>query len=324
MSLNSDRPQVVDDSVHDLLKLQGNDGTRVEHKCVMTTPKGSKHLFTVRCRYDATGIAAISIFVGGSLKSDCLDFLIYTNSQVGILNDVRHHLGCQLNGDLERGTSREMLSTSLWCIHELCPWITSVRLNDKSSVPCGDNLSVSLPSLHILRKGKTWYEDAFGAQLDPPSTHTKYRKRIEALADPSEKTALPWEMFEEQYRPPTQLKLLYEESGTFAEFFDRIKEQAVVIIPSVNPDIALCSCVMPWLERFMANTNPFLNSPISFPWFIRMPPMHPPIPKHAGMSLTLYEHQTGGGGRSSVQRSKEAYKEWVSQWDVSRKRLSGL
>lgn len=216
------------------------------------TTSAHKHALVLNVRYDDGGaVAAIALDVGGSGKADCLDIVAYPNKEIAFLNDVKHHVGCALGRDFGRSETKRMLRATLQCIRALCPWVTHLQLRDASSVPCGPH-TISLPSLYVVKTGRTWYEHTFGARMQDPRAHDAYRARVELLASADEKARLSWGELSERFKPPAALQDLYVAAPTFQAFFDAVRRA----YPRLDD---YCGALQFWLERFMADFIPHLS-----------------------------------------------------------------
>lgn len=283
------------------------------------TTSAHKHALVLKVRYDDGGaVAAIALEVGGSGKADCLDIVVYPNEPIAFLNDVKHHVGCALGRAfecLDRSETKRMLRATLRCIRALCPWVTHLSLMDASSVPCGAH-SISLPSLYIVKTGRTWYEHTFGARIQDPRTHDAYRSRVvEFLASADEKARLSWGELTEQFKPPAALQDLYVAAPTFQAFFDAVRRA----YPRIDD---YCGALQFWLERFMASFIPHL-SPYE-KWVIDV---RDESVAEADVTLEEMEATGGtGGGAARGRRRAPVVPDpslWVSQHSICTDRASG-
>ncbi len=151
---------------------------------------------------------------------------------------------------------KEMLDAIVFFLNSQFPQIKTVKLSDKSYIPCNrvteDTLDLLTYSIALYKK--TWYEDRIDAYMVPAERYTQYHKEIEDYASKEYKNSIPFELFLHKYvRKPYANDMLndnfesynhmYETSETFPEFFQKLSRTI--------PRNEKCKFFKGWLEQFI-------------------------------------------------------------------------
>ena len=131
--------------------------------------------------------------------------------------------GCTLDNTLIRGEkTRKMMYFAATLIKEISP-TTRISFTDQSSFPCtlkdGTERNVPLNLYAFMFKGKTWYDEVFGARLKEDKYARKYHTLQQRRMDPNYKPERF--VFYNEYLTE-QLTPLYESSASWADFFEKI------------------------------------------------------------------------------------------------------
>lgn len=122
------------------------------------------------------------VYVGGNQK--CVIISVYFDGTHPNIDGLGYDEKCNSDVSLPHGTGTVDLLTSAMSFVSHKYKNTKFELKDKSYVECdkiadGDKkLRIPLMYLHIIKYGKTWYEDKFNAQ---PVEFPKYRTRMRDL-----------------------------------------------------------------------------------------------------------------------------------------------
>lgn len=154
---------------------------------------------------------------------------------------------CSIHDNLPSGVgTRHLIKTAMTFVLMSCNWIEKFSLTDASKVVCKEGIKVSLSYISIVTNGKTYYEKYLGAYLQNDHLRNEYQEGIAKLRDP--KAKLPLDDFCNFCNIPLTTKELigpiYEESGTYIEFFKRFKQQT-------TKDRPFCWLIQPWVETFV-------------------------------------------------------------------------
>lgn len=168
-----------------------------------------------------------------------------TTSHIAKLTSVKYDSQCSVHGDLASGSGTQSMVRTLFAILQTDPrfqHVTIIHLDDASSIPCEQNLSLSLPHSSVALNGKTWYEKYFYATMLEPMMHTMYLQRKTIL-----QTKPPFEnifgMFLVQYQNVNQIRDIYEAANNIIDCFNRLKEK--------YSNLEYCRLVGPWIRPFI-------------------------------------------------------------------------
>ena len=156
------------------------------------------------------------------------------------LNSVRYSPCCAMDLTLHRGGGTAiMLRAACAYVVRTYPWVQSFRFCDTSTVACG-GINVALPALSLCWSGKTWYEKEFGAELEDPNAHRRYRELVKEKLQGSRPST--FEELCQRATPPAStcelVRATYDGARTVQEFFAALKSRE---------DIPFCETVSPWV-----------------------------------------------------------------------------
>lgn len=111
---------------------------------------------------------------------------------------------------------------------------------------------VDLSSVYIVFSRQTWYEKWFGAYLENEGSRIAYTNSLKAMyAKDSKMSSLSFMTFLKLYKIKqanlNKLMTIYDESQTYAEFFDKLKER---FENDGNVD-QMYSILSPWINDFV-------------------------------------------------------------------------
>ena len=168
-----------------------------------------------------------TLSVGGN-KDKCVNITVPTdiNDKVCKLSWAETTKECSLDTMKIKGNSTQiMLQLAITLAREIAPHITQILLNDMSHFQCNTpegDIKTHLPSYYIALYGKTWYEEKFGAVINNPETHQRYRSHIPNLLNPKYKPAY----FDFVNKDLIHiLTPIYNESTCWQDFFNRLSEK---------------------------------------------------------------------------------------------------
>jgi hypothetical protein len=192
---------------------------------------------------------AYSVKIGG-LKHDCVNFNIYNpkykltllnpiefNSEYAQLPYLERKDLCAYNIFLEptEGT-HDMLKASFSFIKDTFKWVKYIEFLDssKKDLP-GTNEYTELYILYISIKGKTWYENYYGAQLKNKELRENYNTKINILKTQNLHSYF-MELWKQtyigtKYENDVYILLdniifdIYNKSATLLEFFNNIRKK---------------------------------------------------------------------------------------------------
>ena len=160
---------------------------------------------------------------------------------------------CSIESNLARGIGSElMIKTLLRHAYKKIKSVHIFQFDDMSHIDCEEKDMTVRPPRHMKRplhlaffsiayNGMTWYEKRFQATMIDKERYIRYRERLQFLTDESKK--VDFLRFLEIAQPPhdqlSDLKLFYEKTKTYREFFNAI------------PFESRCDILLPWLETFM-------------------------------------------------------------------------
>lgn len=151
---------------------------------------------------------------------------------------------------------KEMLDSIVFFINSQFPQIKTIKLNDKSYIPCNrhtkDTLDLLTYSIALYKK--TWYEEKVNAYMLPEIKYIQYRKMIDIYSSKETKSSIPFDTFISIhiYKPYPQeiiqsninyYEKMYNTSETFPEFFQRLSKT----IKRTDK----CKFFKDWLEKFI-------------------------------------------------------------------------
>jgi len=211
-------------------------------------------------------------FIVGDEKSPCLEGQITLDynknndryrqyENVAYLHKIEALEECALEDiteeyALKHSFGKELLDAIVFFINSQFQKVKTVKLTDKSYIPCdranGDTLDLLTYSIALYKK--TWYEERLNAYMMPLETYSNYRKEVERYASKEVKEAVPFELFLDihvykQYPKDILMsqyeyyKSMYETSETFPQFFQNLTK-------TIKRE-EKCKFFKDWLEKFI-------------------------------------------------------------------------
>lgn len=212
-------------------------------------------------------IENISISIGNK-EEQCIYFTILktsdTHYQAKLVN-LQYYTSCSLFKNLEKGKGTIVMLCSLKeYIQRKYPYVKHFVLEDYSQIECSIKNTkkykkLSLTNYYFVLYRKTWYEDrlyAFPVNIDT-STYTKLKEKFS-----NKNEFISYKEFHQIYLQDTNeevkniIQELYENSNTYAEFFDKVREKS-------NEE--RCNILYSWLDLFM---DRFIGIPLTGYWSI--------------------------------------------------------
>jgi hypothetical protein len=206
----------------------------------------------------------------GSNTIYCVDILIRkgfnnTQQEYGTLAQLRWDSNCAIEGSIfEKGEDTvNILKLAISYINKSYPFVKYLLFNDTSTKKCDDGTSVSLSGMKYFTDGKTWYEDRLNAKIEPV-----YEILYNALMEKTKKIKekMSWE--EVNYIIPftqiytyiseEELKLLYENTSTWQDFFKSIRNKIGI------SNLCIWFGYKSWFDSFIENNLRFGITSIKF------------------------------------------------------------
>ena len=192
----------------------------------------------------------------GGMRNDCIDIFLYkdeitNNYTFGKLAQIDYDNKCNLQGNMKKGVgTRDMICAALISIKCLYPNVSSLRLDDASTITCSNNKKVSLASYYLAFHGKTWYELNFNAIPVLKDKESYYKKKT-LMNDINYKNSLEWfndllrsSNIEMDINIKKTLLNFYKSSNTYTEFFNKLK--------SYYSKSELCINTRDWIHAFIS------------------------------------------------------------------------
>jgi hypothetical protein len=236
------------------------------------------YLLTLRTTEDSA-----LIYIGG-VSTYCVECQIFSYSQIAHLYKIEYSESFALKGKFKRG-SDVLAILSILCsfIESKYPTITHIQFDDSSYRDCDESQTIDLASFYYALYEKTGYMNKFDASF-------AYKKDMDYFISANTafqklKSTMSWEQYDTYVTtchplPENDMKLIYDESKTWSEFFNNLKETV---------DISeLCVYLAPWIQSFVKYV-----AKLNFKQY----PFHIPVcnPKLVPISFTLKPYITGGG-----------------------------
>lgn len=193
--------------------------------------RSAKHIFQAQIKDEKYHI---SVKFGGTTFEGCIEIMIHKGEDKdAVIAQIYSEPECAIDTLLQLGESIDMIKASL----QLCQILFNInefKFMDNSEFDCIEkNLSklpprrrtkpISLAHLHLIKYGKTWYEDKFNAILMKQEDIDAYRiakDRLQITIDLSyDDFAKKNKITHEQY---DALEEYYSNSTTWIEFFQSI------------------------------------------------------------------------------------------------------
>jgi hypothetical protein len=164
----------------------------------------AKHTFRITCKDN--GYQYYLAF-GGKEFGECIEIFVFNQSGKTVLSQVYSEKECGYDSILKDGETVDMIKSCLQVCEALFRTSTFI-FHDNSQIDCGtkDFLQrpprkpqspYSLTHLHLMKYGKTWYEDHFNAELVDKHIETIYFTNRQELDKPVD---IPFENLSMQYK----------------------------------------------------------------------------------------------------------------------------
>ena len=244
---------------------------------ILNSPLGYKYKLTIMYNYKGENtnkmVEDSTFYIGNpktKLNEACITISV-THIKRMALSDptianlilVKYYETCSENKGLKRGEGTvDMMNTAMSFVKQVCPFIQAFKLNDSSAKTCDNGATISLPAFYITQKGKTWYEEQFGAHLIEPY-HSAYRTRIHEVMNMQIDSI---DSFMEEYIYGTStsnisldmIRSLYKPNMTVGDFFK-------MLYATHNKSVA-CELLQPWIDIFIKKVG--LLHAIMGEWYI--------------------------------------------------------
>lgn len=240
-------------------------------KYLVKTPH---YQFVLQVNERTTPYHSMSLFVGPNEKQVCLDLQIMfpdnderllqaMNPSIATLSKIEALEECSY---LEVSESymdkfsfgKEIIYAVISIILTNIPHIKSIKLNDKSYIPCNRSYreTLDLPTYYIALYGKTWYESNFNAYINQKDKYEKYREDVTLYCSEDLKKSIA---FSELALLPTIHTNAYAESK-FHENYAEYEKQYINaktlpdFFKQINKNLSRkerCKFFKAWLEQFI-------------------------------------------------------------------------
>lgn len=172
----------------------------------------------------------------------------FIDTTVGNLVQVYYHQQCSLEDNFKRGVdTTRLIKVAIHYINKEYPYVKSLKFTDASTRKCDDGTIVNLSEMSFVTYGKTWYEIYFKAFLSPRHNQQYIHEMSEFQ---KKKQKMSWKFLLPHitsHNPfpigEDTMKLLYESTITWQEFFSELKERVGVS--------EYCSFLSSWLHSFI-------------------------------------------------------------------------
>lgn len=225
---------------------------------ILNSPLGYKYKLACIYKYkeDNTNkkVESSTFYIGRTLDEVCITIAVthikrmFSDPTIASLILVKYYETCSENKGLKRGEGTvDMMNTAMSFVKQVCPFIRAFKLNDSSAKTCDNGATISLPTFYITQKGKTWYEEQFGAHLLEP-LHTLYRTCIYEVMN-MQIDSIDSFMEEYIYGSSTSnisldmIRSLYKPNMTVGDFFKALYE--------THTKSVACELLQPWIDIFM-------------------------------------------------------------------------
>jgi hypothetical protein len=253
------------------------DNTKQKVTATLTSPLGYKYKLVFIYNYTGTNNNKIiedgTFYIGNPktrMDEACITIsvtyvkrMLLSNPSIANLILVKYYETCSENRGLKRGTGTiDMMNTAMSFVKQMCPFIRAFKLNDSSAKKCDNGATIPLPYFYITQKGRTWYEDQFGAYLDEPN-YTIYRTRIHDVMNMpiTSFDAFIREYINDTSTPRTTIDILnaiYKPQMTVSEYFNALYR--------THNKSVVCELLQPWIDSFMKKVG--LLHYINNEWYI--------------------------------------------------------
>ena len=167
----------------------------------------NNHKFYVKYKKYEKNVYFYSIGNTNNKPKACITISVMPikNDLVMSIQDIEYFSTCSID-HLEKGFgSVEMLQGSIKAILKRHPNVNRIELQDKSFFTLSNKDRIPLPEYRLLTKGKTWYEEHFGAR--PQCKSFKYIVDMYKEAWASNKVQMPSALTEVSFKQ--YLKILH-------------------------------------------------------------------------------------------------------------------
>lgn len=124
--------------------------------------------------------------IGNIKQIPCLVILVSKIDDKWLMSieDLHYESNCSSNKDLVKKTGTiEMIQGALKAILYKHPKICGVELNDKSKFKHKNGYTIPLPEYRMIIKGRTWYQEHFGAEPLRDGLKIKLRRYLRQRKD---------------------------------------------------------------------------------------------------------------------------------------------
>lgn len=163
---------------------------------------------------------------------------------VAYIHSVYYDSLCALNKPFQKGKdTRDIFLLTLSLLHTMFRYVKYVRFTDKSMKECDNGAFMSLPLMHYLQDGHTWYQHRFGAVMSSEDK-TKLDNAQQKLLNKK----ISWDLLDSMMRTELpiskeNMKRLFESSSDIFDFFHKLYHTIKAS--------KFCIFLSPWIEHFM-------------------------------------------------------------------------
>lgn len=222
----------------------------------------------------------------------------------GNLSHVYYNEACAVNRPFMRGVDTQtLIRIAIHYTKTKYPYITKIKLDDKSYRDCDNNKTIDLAYSEYLLYGKTWYMKNFDAVFKNPEHAVLFERESKKFQDMMKQT-ITWEMIYAimnytDILPAPQLKEYFDTSNTWQHFFRKIRDEIGAG--------EFCIFLVPWFKQFLTTYFNFRFE--SYPYTIQLSsPKLQTVPEY-----TIMKYQKGGARktRKNYRKKKTLRGAWL-------------
>jgi hypothetical protein len=194
------------------------------------------------------------VYIGGP-HTYCINFQIYLENSIYknfidintcLLDHFYYDKLCSISGGFQRGVDTALIfHLGITYIKNNYSHIKKIKLKDYSTRECNNGYSINLYEKFYITKGKTWYQEKYGAYLsdnDAKKFETKHAQFNE------KKQQIDWNTMKQFITTnilPNNIEEYYNGSKTWQEFFTKLESSMGVA--------AFGEFISPWISTFLSS-----------------------------------------------------------------------
>lgn len=194
------------------------------------------------------------IYIGGP-HTYCINFQLYQENSIYkqfmdvntcLLDHFYYDKLCSISGGFQRGVDTALIfHLGISYIKKNYPYIKKIKLKDYSTRECDNGYSINLYEKFYITKGKTWYQDKYGAYLSDTDQQRFETKHIQFN---EKKQQIDWNTMKQFIISdilPNNIEEYYNQSNTWQEFFSKLEKNMGVAV--------FGEFIAPWISTFLSS-----------------------------------------------------------------------